>query len=66
MRAGGEGTLRQSPLLVARPVSTTTSGGRSRRRPAPHERRERRRGEEGVRRPRIPGYRPETTITGPG
>ena len=36
-------TLRQSPLLVARPVSTTTSGGCSRRKVAPHERR----GEEG-------------------
>lgn len=36
-------TLRQSPLLMARPVSTTTSGGCSRRKVAPHERR----GEEG-------------------
>ena len=36
-------TLRQSPVLMARPVSTTTSGGCSRRKAAPHERR----GEEG-------------------
>ena len=53
MCAGGEDTQAE-PLLVARPVSTTTSGGRSRRKEAPHERRGEegrggeRRGEEGL------------------